>query len=84
VLDAIYGTLQDVTGGRHLREATHFADRMVIDGGTPAVGEPGTPEHHCSVVRSPLLAINPRQMYKFHSAQPKELTIDSCDLRSRW
>jgi len=62
VLDAIYGTLQDVTGGQHLRKATHFADRKVIAGGTPAVGEPGTPEHHCSVVRSPLLVINPRQI----------------------
>ena len=62
VLDAIYGTLQYVTGGRHLPEATHFADQMVLAGGTPADGEPGTPEHHCSVVRSPLLAINPRQI----------------------
>ena len=61
VLDALFGTLQDITGPLHLRETMHFADRMVIDGATPLVGEPGTPEHQCSVVRSPLLAANLRQ-----------------------
>ena len=62
VLDDAYGTLQDVDTRRHLREATHFADRMVAEGAAAVVGEPGTAEHHCSVERSPLLAINPRQI----------------------
>jgi len=62
VLDALFGTLQDVTGPLHLRETMHFADRMVMDGAPPLVGEPGTPEHQCSVVQSPLLAVNPRQI----------------------
>ena len=61
VLDALFGTLQDITGPLHLRETMHVADQMVIDGATPLVGEPGTPEHQCSVVRSPLLAANLRQ-----------------------
>ena len=47
---------------RHLPEATQFAVRMVADGAAPTVGSPGTSEHHCSVVRSPLLAINPSQI----------------------
>jgi len=62
LLDVAYGTLQDVGVDRHLREATHFASRMVADGVAPTVGAPGTSEHHCSVVRSPLLAINPGQI----------------------
>ena len=62
VLDAAYGTLQDVFVSRHLREATHYSDRMAADGGAPPVGEPGTAEHRCSVERSPLLAINPKQI----------------------
>ena len=60
VLDAAYGTLQEVFVSRHLREATHYSDRMAADSGTPPVGEPGTSEHRCSVERSPLLAINPK------------------------
>jgi len=62
LLDAAYCTLQDVVVDRHLREATHFAARMVTDGAAPTVGAPCTSEHHCSVVRSPLLAINPSQI----------------------
>jgi len=62
VLDAAYGTLQDVFVSRHLREATHYSDRMAADGGTLPVGDPGTSEHRCSVERSPLLAINPKQI----------------------
>jgi len=59
LLDAAYCTLQV---DRHLREATHFAVRMVADGVAPTVGAPGTSAHDCSVVRSPLLAINPSQI----------------------
>ena len=59
LLDVACGTLNDVVVGRHLRDATHFASRMEADGAAPTVGAPGTAEHHCSVVRSPLLAINP-------------------------
>jgi len=62
VLDTLFGTLQDVTGPLHLRETMDFAHRMVIDGVTPLVRERRTPEHQCSVVRSPLLAVNPRQI----------------------
>jgi len=62
VRDDAYGTFQDVDTRRHLREATHFADRMVAEGAAAVVGEPGTAEHHCSMERSPLPAINPRQI----------------------
>jgi len=31
LLDAIYGTLQDVSGSGNLRECTHFADRMAVE-----------------------------------------------------
>jgi len=62
VLDVAYGSLQDVFVSRHLREATHYSDRMAADGGTPPVREPGSSEHRCSVERSPQLAINPKQI----------------------
>jgi len=45
-----------------LREATHCLDRMVSEGAAAEEGEPGTAEHHCSVHRSPLLAIYTRQV----------------------
>ena len=61
-LDAAYGTLQGVFVSRHLREVTHSSDRMAADGGTPPVGQPGTSEHCCLLERSPLLAINPKQI----------------------
>jgi len=59
LLDAIYGTLQEVSGSGNLRERTHFADRMAVDDATRMAGKPGTHEHHCSVARSPLLGIDP-------------------------
>jgi len=71
VLDAAYGTLQDVFVSRHLRGATHCSDRVAADGGTPPVREPGTSEHRFSVERSPLLAINPKQIVQIplHTTQ---------------
>jgi len=59
-LDALFGTLQDVSGDQHLRESTHFADRMVLDDASRTSGESGAPDHHCSVARSPPLGIDPR------------------------
>ena len=47
---------------RHLQEASHFSVRRVGDGAVPTVGAPRTSEHHCSVVRSPLHAINSSQI----------------------
>jgi len=61
-LDALFGTLQDVSGDQHLRERTHFADRMALDDAWRTSGEPGAPDHHRSVARSPLLGIDPRQI----------------------
>jgi len=60
--DATHGTLQDVSGSGNLREGTHFADRMVMDDATWTIAMPGTQDHHCSVARSPLLGIDPRQI----------------------
>ena len=62
VLDAAYGNFQDLFVSRHLREATHYSNRMASDGGTPPVGKHRTYEQRCSVERSPLLAINPKQI----------------------
>jgi len=62
LLDTICGTLQDVSCSGNLRERTHFADRMAVDDATRMAGKPGTHEHHCSVARSPLLGIDPRQI----------------------
>ena len=59
LLDAIYGTLQDVSGSGSLRERTRFADRMAVDDATRMAGKPSTHEHHCSVARSPLRGIDP-------------------------
>jgi len=60
VLDALFGTLQDLSGAPNLRERTHFADRMAIDDASRTKGEPGTADHHCLVARSPLIGIDPR------------------------
>jgi len=62
LLDATHGTLQDVSGSGNLREGTHVADRMVMDDATRTIAMPGTPDHHCSVARSFLLGIDPRQI----------------------
>jgi len=62
VLDAAYETFQDLFVSRHLREATHYSNRMACDGGTPPVGRHLTYEQRFSVERSPLLAINPKQI----------------------
>jgi len=62
VLDAAFGTLQDLVVGRTLREATHFSNRMAAGGAMLMVGQPGTPRHHSSVERRPLLAVHPRQI----------------------
>jgi len=59
LLDATHGTLQDVSGSGNLRDGTHFADRVVMDDATRTIAMPGTPDHHCSVARSPLLVIIP-------------------------
>ena len=61
-LDALFGTLQDVSGDQHLRERTHFSDRMALDDASRTSGEPGAPNHHCPVARSPLLGIDRRQI----------------------
>jgi len=70
-LDALFGTLQDVSGDQHLRECTHFADRMALDDASRTSGEPGAPDHRRSVARSPLLGIDPRQIapISLHTAQ---------------
>ena len=67
----LFGILRDITGELHLRETTHFYDRMAIDGATLLVRETGTPDHHCSDVRSTLLALNTRQIVPvpLHAAQ---------------
>ena len=62
LLDAIHGTLQDESGSGNLPEGTSSADRMVMDYATRTIAMPGTPDHHCSVARSPLLGIDPRQI----------------------
>jgi len=62
LLVAIHGTLQDVSGSGNLPEGTSFADRMVMDDATRTIAMPGTPDHHCSVARSPLLGIDPRKI----------------------
>jgi len=59
--DAGFGTLQEVSGEKHLRGRTHFADRMAVDDASRTSSEPGAPDHHFSVARSPLLGIDPRQ-----------------------
>lgn len=56
LLDATYGTLQDVVVGRRLREASYYSTRMLAEGAVPAFGDRG------SVERSPLLAIVPGQI----------------------
>ena len=45
-IDALFGTLQDVSGDNHLRERTHFADRMTVDDASRTSGETGAPDHH--------------------------------------
>jgi len=61
-LDVLFGTLQDVSVDQHLRESTHFADRMALEDASRTSGESGAPDHHCSVARSPPLGIDPRQI----------------------
>lgn len=56
LLDATYGTLQDVVVGRGLRKASYYSTRMLAEGAVPAFGDRG------SVERSPLLAIVPGQI----------------------
>jgi len=54
-LDAKYGTLQDVSGPWHLRDADQYANWS-----TP--GPNSTQEDHLSVTRRPLLSPHPRQI----------------------
>jgi len=61
VLEALFGTLQDQSGARNLRERTHSADSMAVEDAWRTSGEPGSADHHCSVARSPLLGIDPQK-----------------------
>lgn len=59
-LVARFGTMQDVTGQRHLRDAAHLANRRT------ALADPNPPrvfqENHLSIDSRPLLVVDPRQI----------------------
>ena len=79
LLEAAYCTLQNVVVDWHLREAAHFAGRMVAFGAAPTVSTPGASRHHCYVVRS-----TQGNSFQFPCTPPKQLLSGSCAWLWRW